>query len=150
MLSKSVVFAGSLAAGSASMTFIVSFSLSIGLYNDVDKREGSLRGITGWFSAIASRVILSCLSAKVIIGLISASLEFSIWVSVSGWVFRFAVSEDSYASSGVVGIIYEINSEESVDESSDFYVASGITGSRLLSLRRGDKKTYSSESFATF
>ena len=60
------------------------------------------------------------------------------------------MSEDSYASSGVVGIIYEINSEESVDESSDFYVASGITGSRLLSLRRGDKKTYSSGSFATF
>ena len=47
MLSKSEVFAGSLAAGSASMTFIVSFSLSIGLYNDVDKREGSLKGITG-------------------------------------------------------------------------------------------------------
>ena len=60
------------------------------------------------------------------------------------------MSEDSYASSGVVGIIYEMISEESVDERSDFYVASGITGSRLLSLIRGDKKTYSSESFATF
>jgi hypothetical protein len=46
MLSKSNVAAGSVAAGSAFIIFIVSYSLKIGLSSDVDKKEGSLKGIT--------------------------------------------------------------------------------------------------------
>ena len=46
MLSKFNVAAGSVAAGSAFIIFIVSYSLKIGLSSDVDKKKGSLKGIT--------------------------------------------------------------------------------------------------------
>ena len=61
MLSKSNVAAGSVAAGSAFIIFIVSYSLKIGLSSDVDKKEGSLKGITSWFATNFSKVT-SCYS----------------------------------------------------------------------------------------